>query len=149
MSELKAGDSIDYQVGDKTLTIEPVPYGNIKQILKIALGASKAISAGELTNIPEVIDQNINSIFPLMFVKGKYPFLTGDWIENSITVPVLRKMMEAAVVVNGLQDFFDKAGGKMMKSAGAKTIPPTQATPPENPGSTTSSDSPTDGVLKT
>ncbi len=143
--EMKSGDSIDFAVGDKTLTIGPVPYGNVKRIMRIAFDASKDIASGDLTSMPELIDRNLTTIFPLLFPKGKYDFLSAEWIEDNMTVPTLRAMMEAAVVANGLQDFFDKATGKKAPS-GAPLIPETQ---PAKPGSTTSAGSPTDGSQKT
>lgn len=145
MTELKSGESLDFQVGDKTLTIEPVPYGNIKKILRIAFQASKEISSGNLTTLPELIDRNLAELFPLLFSAGRYPFLDGEWIETHMTVPVLRKMLEAAVVVNGLEDFF----GKAIKKTEPNGSPPTRETPPGNPGSITSSGSLTDGGPKT
>jgi len=145
MSELKAGDSIDFKVGDKTLTIEPVPYGNIKKIMRIAFDASKEIVSGQLSGIPELVDRNLSKIMPLMFTKDRYPFLTIDWIEETMTVPTLRKMMEAAIVVNGLQDFFERGSAKTKAAAAA----PTPETLQENHGSIISSGSPTDGDPKT
>ena len=147
MSELKAGESIDFQVGDKTLTIEAVPYGNIKKIIRLAFSASKDISSGELkaSTIPDMVDKNLFAILPLLFTNGRYPFLTPEWIEDNMTVPKIRKMMEAAIVVNGLEDFFGKALGKMP----ANGNPPTPQTPPEKVGSITSAGSLTDGDPKT
>lgn len=143
--ELKAGDSIDFQVGDKTLTIEPVPYGNIKRVIRLAFDASKEISKGQLTSIPEMIDKNLTVMFPLLFTRDKYPFVNEAWIEDNMTVPLIRKMLEAAVVVNGLQDFFEQATGKK-KANGASPTPPIQ---PEKDGSTISADSVTAGVPRT
>ncbi len=142
---LKSGDALDFTVGDKTLTIEPVPYGNIKKIIRIAFDATKDLGPMTMAVIPELIDQNVSKIVPLLFSKGRYPFVTDEWIEENMTVPVLRKMLEAAVVVNGLQDFFDQAAGKT-KGNGS---PPSLATPPEKDGSTTSADSAMAGVPKT
>jgi len=135
MSELKSGDTMDFTIGDKTLTLEAVPYGNIKKIIKIAFSASAAIASGEMKSVADLIDQNLTMIMPLLFAPGRYPFLTAEWIENNMTVPILRKVVEAAIVINGLQDFFDKGAGK--KDPAPLVIPPTL---PENPGSITSAD---------
>lgn len=135
---LKSGDALDFTIGDKTLTIEPVPYGNIKKILRIAFAASKEIAAGQLSGVPELIDKNLYATFPLLFAKGKYNFITPEWMEETMTVPTLRKMMEAAIVVNGLQDFFDK--GVTKKPVAVPPEPLTPSTPSEKDGSTTSAD---------
>lgn len=145
MSELKAGDALDFIVGDKTLTIEPVPYANIKKIIRMAFEVSKDIAAGDVAGIPDMIDRNLFRIFPLLFAKDRYPFITPEWIEDHMTVPTLRKMLEAAIVANGLQDFFEKATGKAIASG----APPTPLTPQEKPGSTISLESVTAGAPKT
>ncbi len=139
--ELKSGDALDFKVGDKTLTIAPVPWGNIRKIMRIAFDAQKDIAAGKLSGIPELVDKNLFQMFPLLFAPGSCPFLTVDWMENNLTVPLMRHIMDAAVVVNGLQDFFDKATGKTLAPA-SPSIP---ATPSAKDGSTTSAASPTDG----
>jgi hypothetical protein len=146
MSELKAGDSLDFKIGDKTLTIEPVPYGQIKKILRTVLTLSGETKVTDVAIIG-IVDKYTSQILPLMFPKGKYDFLTDAWVEDNMTIPVLRKMLESAIVVNGLQDFFEKLVGHPLtpvpSSPSATTIPPAKD------GSTTSVDSPTDGALKT
>jgi hypothetical protein len=146
MSELKSGESIDFQIGDKTLTIEPVPYGNIKKIIRLAFAVSKDIESGGLKSVPEMIDKNLYEILPLLFAKDRYPFLTPEWIENTMSVPQIRKIIEAAIVSNGLKDFFDKGMGTV---TGTGKPVPTLPTPPAKDGSITSVDSPTAGVPKT
>ncbi len=143
---LKAGDSLDFRVDGATLTIAPVPYGNIKKIMRIAFDAQKEIVGGQITGIPELVDKNLFKLFPLLFAPGKATMLTEDWIETHMTVPMLREMMEAAVVVNGLKDFFEQATGKPLKPEGSPPIP---AIPLAKDGSTISAGSPTAGGLKT
>lgn len=137
MSELKPGESLDFTVDDKTLTIEPIPYGQIKKIMKIMFDAAQAVKGGELKTMHDLADRNLFAIFPLVFKAGKYPFVNQEWIENSLTVPVIRKMLEAAVVVNGLQDFLGKAVGEKLL---VTQSPSTKETPSESSGSTTSPD---------
>lgn len=144
MSELKPGESLDFTVGDKTLTIEALPYGNIKKILKLVLNVSDDMAVKDMKGIPAIIDKYLGDIFPLLFVKGKYTFITSEWIEDTMTIPALRKMLEAAIVVNGLQDFFEKLTGKTTVPA-----PSMQATPPEKVGSTIASGLVMDGDPKT
>lgn len=148
MSELKVGGSQEFQVGDKTLTVEPIPYGQVKMILRKVMDITKTAASGDTKFIPDIIDTYLPDIFPLLFKKGHYPFINVEWIENNLTVPNLRAIVEASVIVNGLEDFFGKAFGGTLK----KDLPQeskTPATPLEKPGSITSSDSPTDGAPKT
>jgi hypothetical protein len=145
--ELKAGDSLDFIVSDKTLTVEPLPYGNLKKILRIAFGIAKDISAGELTTVPDLMDKYMAQVLPLLFRGEKYNFVTTGWIDDNLTVPVIRRIVEAAVVVNGLKDFFDKAG--LSTNGKVPSAPPIPMIPAESSGSTTSAGSPTDGGPKT
>ncbi len=146
MSELKAGDALDFKVGEKTLTIEAVPYGQIKKILRTVLSLSGEKKVSDIA-IVDVADKYIRQILPLMFPKGKYDFIVDSWVEDNMTIPVLRKMLEAAIVVNGLQDFFEKMAGRKLTPEPAPAAEPTILS--EKDGSTTSADSPTVGVPKT
>jgi hypothetical protein len=152
MRELKAGESIDFIVGGKTLTIEPLPFGNIKKILKTITSLADEKSLNNIAFATNFMDKYLVQIFPQLFIKGKYPFLTDEWIEDSLTIPDLRKIVEAACVVNGLQDFLEKMTGKkttteLPSSSGKSTETPT--TPSEKDGSITSSDLATAGGPKT
>ncbi len=139
MSELKSGDAIDFIVGGQTLTLEPVPFGNVKKVLKIVLDVARDKGVSNMAALPDTIDKYLGQIFPLFFAKGRYPFMTSEWIEENMTIPTLRKMLEAAIVVNGLQDFFDKLTGKKSGVASSK-VSETKEIPSEKDGSITSSD---------
>ena len=140
MSELKAGDSKQFVIGDKTLTIEPVPYGNIKKILKIVgevAGAFKS-DGDALNQISGQIEKQIPAFLPLLFKKGTVEYMTSDWIDDNLSLTQLREIGEAAIAVNGLKDFFGKRVGAQ------PPVPPANLT--EMPTSTTSSVLPTVGV---
>ncbi len=145
MSELKAGDSLDFTVGDKTLTIGPVPYGNLKKLLKMMLAFSGEAKLTDVKNITDILDKYVAQILPLMFPTGRYDFISEQWIEDTMTVPTMRKMLESFIVANGLQDFFEQLVGRKLTPTSAQ--PPT--TPLAKDGSTTSADSLTDGDPKT
>ncbi len=149
MKELKAGDSLDFVVGGKTLTIEPVPFGQIKKILRAVVTESGAKEVSDITII-NIADKYIGQIFPLMFPKGKYDFLKDEWLEDNMTIPVLRKMLESAIVVNGLQDFFEKLVGRKLTPAAEAPEPSelVSTIPLAKDGSTISAGSLTDGDPK-
>ena len=151
MSELKAGDSLDLTVGDKTLTIAPVPFGSIKKILRLAFKIAgdvknkQAKDQDVLNVLPAVMENYIGELIPLLFRPGQYPFLTPDWIDANLSVPQMRQIVEAAMKVNGLEDFF----GPAKTTGAANGQEPTPLIPTANAGSITTSDSPTAGALKT
>jgi hypothetical protein len=133
MSEPKAGDTVVIEVGDKTLTIEPVPYGNLKKIFGIIGNAVNDITVGKnaVMDIPKAIDQYLPNFFPLLFRKGTHDFITLDWIDNNLTLVAMKKIVETAIKVNGLEDFFERQRAR--------------AASPTTGSSITSSDSPTAG----
>lgn len=151
MSELKAGDSLDFKIGDKTLTVGPVPYGQIKKILRIAFtigGDIKGAQAGSkdvLSVLPVMMEKYISELIPLLFRPGGYSFLTPAWIDENMSVPQMRMIVETAMKVNGLEDFF--APPKATVTGNGREPTPTILT--ESPGSTTTLDSPTAGAPKT
>jgi hypothetical protein len=108
MSEPKTGDSVTFEINGKKLVIEPVPYGNIKQLLKMFMKALEEIGAGKsMTAAPEVIEKYLPQVLPLFFKKGSVEFITQKWIDESMTVAQIKAIVDTAVAVNGLKDFFD------------------------------------------
>jgi hypothetical protein len=124
MSELKAGDQKVFEVGDKTLTIEPVPYGNVKKIFRIIGSAMTDITAGKnaVTDIPDTIDKYMPEFFPLLFRKGTHDFVTTEWIEDNLTIMTMKEILETAIKVNGLEDFFTRKGAAVVNPPGTSTF---------------------------
>jgi len=147
MSELKAGGTAEFTVAGQTLVLEPIPYGQLKKILRLVLDVSKEAAEGKLTFIPDALDKYFPEIIPLLFIKNKYPFINAVWIDDNMTVPTLRGIMESAIIINGLQDFFGKAFGGTLKVDTLSN--PTPTIPPEKDGSIISSDSAMAGGPKT
>lgn len=114
--EVKAGDSIDFTIGEKVLTVEAVPYGNVKKIFKIVVEGLDAMSkeTGEpaLMKVPKIMEEKVGGLLPLLFRKDKYEFMTAEWIDDNLTLNDIRGIMETAIKVNGLEDFFTKVGGR-------------------------------------
>jgi hypothetical protein len=126
--EVKAGDAVDFKIGDKTLTVEAVPYGNVKKVFKIVFDAIEEITASGETpsamRVPKIIEERINVFLPLLFRTGKYPFLNPTWIDENMTINDIRSIIETAIKVNGLDDFFAKMGNQK-PAAPQETIKPT------------------------
>ncbi len=153
MSTLKAGDTKEFTVGEHKLVVEPLPLGSLKKIIKIVaeVGAKfdkKTLTDDLLTVVPGMVEGYIDTIIPLLFVKDKHPFMTKEWVDDNLTIPLMKEMFVAAIAVNGLGDFFLRT-----VKVPAPTVPekagPTTETSSEKSGSITSSGSPTDGDPKT
>lgn len=154
MSTLKAGDVKKYDVAGVTLFVEAIPLGKLKKIIKIIVDIGvkfdkKALADDFLTIVPDMVASYIDQLIPLLFIKDKHPFLTQDWVDENLTVPVMKQILVDAITVNGLGDFFLKTvkgpAPKPVDESGSSTT----ETSSEKSGSITSSESPTDGDLKT
>lgn len=123
--EVKAGDSVDFQVGDQTLTVEAVPYGNVKKIFKVVFEAIQDMNSdtGEvaLMKVPRIMEEKVTTLLPLLFRKDRYDFLTDEWIDENLTINDIRSIIETAIKVNGLEDFFAKMGNNRLPKPEAKT----------------------------
>lgn len=153
---LKAGDTKEFKFGTDILIVEPIPLGVLKKIIKIIADAGatfdkKTINDDFLNVVPKLVESYIDTLIPLLFVKAKHPFLTTEWIDDNLTVPTMKDILMAAIAVNGLGDFFLRT----VKAPAPVTVPdaasgtPKTETSSEKSGSITSSESPTDGDLKT
>lgn len=139
--ELKPGGQKDFTVGGETLHVRPIPYGNLKKILRMVFELSGSFAEKSPKNIPDVLDSYLDNVFPLMFKAADHPFLTKEWVENNVDIPTMREIVDAAILVNGIKDFLPKGASP----AAPVNASPTPTIQQESRGSTTSSDSPTDG----
>ncbi len=146
--QLKAGDVKTYEVAGKTLKVAPIPYGQLKKLLKLMAEATDRGKKGDVDvlSIPALMEQYGDQVIQLLFTKSDHEFLTTEWADANLTVPLLKEIFQTALVVNGLDSFFPKAAA--MGGAPAAEVRTLQEETP-NPGSITSSGSPTDGGPKT
>lgn len=118
---IKAGDAVPFTIGGKTLTVEAVPYGQVKKIFKIIAAGLDEISQGgsenALVKVPRIMEEKVGEILPLLFRTGAYDFLNQEWMDENLTLNDIRGIMETAVKVNGLEDFFAKMGGKFQRAS--------------------------------
>jgi len=152
MQELKPGDTKEFKVGDKTLVVEAIPFGKLKKVIRLIAEVSKQFDSKELQEdilniVPTIVERYVEEFIPLLFSAEKHPFLTKEWVDDNLTIPVVKDVLISAITINGLGDFF----AKTVKAPAPKTVQPqssgTSSIPSESIGSTTPSDSPTDGDL--
>lgn len=113
--ELKPGNSKLYLIGDQKLVLTPVPWGQVKKLIRIIMGCVQEISksakndADIFAMIPDFVDNNIDQILPLLFDLKKHEFLNPQWIENNLSLLDVKTIIEDAIIINGLKDFFAQA----------------------------------------
>lgn len=112
---LKPGDTKSYTIAGHKLTLAPVPWGQVKKLIRILMGIVQEISkqakndAEIFALIPDFVDHNIDQILPLLFDLKKHTFLNSEWIENNLSLLDVKVIIEDAIVINGLKDFFAQA----------------------------------------
>src|SRR3954465_13716059 len=99
-TDLKVGGSKDFQIGEYTLHVRPVPYGNLKKILRMVFELSNAFTDKDVKTIPDVLDRYLDKIFPLLFKASEHSFMTPEWVDENLDIPTMREIIDAAIMVN-------------------------------------------------
>jgi hypothetical protein len=86
---LKAGDTKTFEIGGQKLVVEPLPFGNVKKLLRIVLEVAEKGKSGDtqVLSIPNLLENYADVAIPLLFRKGKHDFLTKEWIDDNMTFP--------------------------------------------------------------
>lgn len=155
----KSGETMKYEVGGKTLVLEPITYGRLKKLLALmanvwdeAMKAAAGDTVAFVRKCTDLVQENMGAIFPLLFDPTKHDFMNEAWLDNNLTIPLAKQIVEDAIKVNELEDFFRQRGllGKGEPAAPAREVRSlTERTPSEAAGPTTSSERHTDGAPKT
>lgn len=118
IDELKPGDKTTIEVAGQPLFIEPIPFGRLKKLMKLVATSIQELSStpdqsdlNVLTTFPDVADEKLVEILPLIFDPKKHAFLSPEWIQDNLTIPVAKEIYEKVIKVNGLEDFLNKAKG--------------------------------------
>jgi hypothetical protein len=133
MSELKKdirqGGSAEFQIADKVISVEAMTLGKLKNVFLLIMEVSKGAQSGDVMFIPQIMDNYLFKVIPLLIDTKKFAFMTQEWVEENMTMPQLREIFNAAVEINGLKDFFGKAFGGTLTTKAPEVSPP-------NPGPT-------------
>jgi len=128
--QLKAGQTVEMNIGGKVLVLEPIPYGRLKKLFKIVFGVIGKISTMEQKNVmeslPDIFEENLESFCELAFDPKKHDFLTPEWVEENLTLLHIREISETLIAVNGIKDFLGRAGARQIP---ANMVPPASPQP--------------------
>lgn len=112
---LKAGDKVDKIVNGQTLKLKPIPYGRLKELMRIIFAAmdqfTKLNNKDIFLQFPKVLEENLPKIMPLMFDRIEHPWLNEKWIDDNLSLVDMKEIVEKMIVINGLTDFLGKMGG--------------------------------------
>ena len=111
---LKPGDTVEKVIGGQTLIMKPIPYGRLKDLMKVIFGAMDQFTSMSNKNIflqfPKIFEDNLPKIMPLMFSDKEHPFLNQAWVDENLSLVDMREIIEKMIIINGLQSFLDKMG---------------------------------------
>lgn len=152
--KLLPGDKVSHTINGVELVIEPMPLGRLKKAIAVVLeiveelsGAGNAPATDFVKTLPDIITRSLSRLLPLIFDPKVYPMLDINWVEENMSLPTARLMMEQALLVNGLEGFFGQQKPNLAAPAPSQPpkVTPAPVSAPTSPGSTTSSESPTAG----
>lgn len=110
--ELKPGDTKSFTIAGKELVVEPQPFGRLKKLGKIiqdALATMSDKTVSPAVAVGMAMEKHFDQVFPLMFNPAKHEFMTQEWRDDNLTVPVITEIFKAFMQVNGLKGFFGGA----------------------------------------
>lgn len=115
---VKLNGAINYElVGGETLILTEAPYGRVRKALKIIGASMKKFqnlndSNDLVENVLNLVDSNLSQIYLIMIDEKLNPFFNVEWIENNMSIPFARQLVDDILEINGLSDFFGKKGQK-------------------------------------
>lgn len=91
---LKPGETATYTVKGKTLTMEPVPIGKLKEVIRVLSNPD-----------PEDISKTVVAWFGAAFDPETHDFLTPEWIQKNVSLPLYNQIVKDALAINGVGNF--------------------------------------------
>ncbi len=110
---LQPGETAVYKMGDVALKLIPLPLGKLKK----ALDAIKNLNTENLSTM-------LADYMLAIFDKDQNEFLTNEWIDNNMTVPMAQRIIQDFSMVNGLPNFLQEMPAK--KPLAATEVRPVQ-----------------------
>lgn len=123
-------EGVEFEIGGEKVTLKPVRISGFKEIVNIVnrtleelSGVSEKMQLGELVGI---LADKYCDVMAILFPSPPYKFMTREFMEEHVTLPMARKIIETAVEQNGLSDllpFMKKwsAGPSGVATSSAKT----------------------------
>ena len=121
----------EYRVADTQLAMRALPFNRLQKALKIVTEAFQELdkqSHGTGTELigglPGLMMGRFTELMPILFDEKLYPFITKEWVEEHVTFPLALQILQDAVAMNQVNDFF---GG--LKALGQASQAREEATP--------------------
>lgn len=112
IDNLKPGDTHEITIGNQKLYVVPIPWGRLKKLLAEIVSAMEQFSSLDTQTpakvaqaVSGIVDEGYARLLPLIFPKDIYPFISPEWVENNVTLPIAKEVFLSTIKVNGLEDF--------------------------------------------
>ena len=122
---VRKAESVTYKIGGKEIELVPLPYGRLRKVLRVVMRMIDDLSKMDTSNLqalPDVLegatDAHLQELLPLVFDPAKYDWLTREWIDDNLTLPLINHIRKDFMELNGLDDFFGKKGQPAAAPAG-------------------------------
>lgn len=104
--DVKTGQTKEYEVGGKRLTLKPVTLGKMKKAMGAFMKKDGDAFDMMLDHLTVILDNGCN------------PFATREWLEDNITLPQANEMVTDMRAMNGLgsNDFFRMGAAPAVKN---------------------------------
>ena len=116
-------EGIEYEINGQKLTLSPITIKNLKKIIslgnKTLSDFSNLSGSTGIEDIADIVSVKYCEIMRVLFPDPPYKFMTKDFIEENVTFPMARTIIESAIKQNGLADIFPFL--KSMASKGSLT----------------------------
>lgn len=116
----KLGETKTHEVGGKTLRLAPLTMKKRRQAQDMILAAAEALSKSGAKTVAEIEDEIIaNHGVPYARLVCGDESITKEWIDECCTYDFLIAFARESFAINGLPDFFQRAGEKKAEAAGS------------------------------
>ena len=97
-------------IGGKTLTIAPLKLKSFRRFIGTIDEGLKSIQRIDpKSSNMQVVDALLKcagAILSVLFPIDEYPFMTEEFIEENVSIPIMREILEQSVIVNKIEDLF-------------------------------------------
>lgn len=135
--ELKAGDTVTYEIGGQKLILTPMPWGRLKKAFRLFSESWANIDKNDINDpakfmkwVGITLEARMEDMFPLFFDIKQNEFFNTEWVEENITLSQIQKIIVDAIKINGVSDFL-ASQGKINKPSTPPTEIPSDPIPAE------------------
>ena len=95
------------KVSGKELRVRPLPLKTVRRLVatvqEIVLAVTSGSDGAKMSDVFTGVLDRQHDVLPIVFPRDQYEWMTKEWVEDNVSVPVLRHVADRLVRVNGLE----------------------------------------------